>query len=134
MNGSIELTLNGMSDQSNRVLYVGSPDSESVGQERVLVASGISVSSVAAPESAVTYVRNSSVRVVLLDADSQPFEVSSLAGALKVAHPAVRIIALSANEQPPSYVDTVIPKPVDLDALLAAVQHNLSLLENSEAR
>ena len=120
-----------MESQSNRVLYVGSADTESVGQERVLVASGISVSSVEAPESAVTYLRNTAVRVVLLDAESHSCEVSSLAGAMKVARPAIRIIALTAAEQSPDHVDAVLTKPVDLDALLAAVQHNLSLQENA---
>jgi DNA-binding NtrC family response regulator len=116
-----------MESQPDRVLYVGSQDSESVGQERALIANGITVSSVVTPENAVSYVRNSTVNVVLLDADSHSSEVSSIAGALKVAKPAVRIIALSSTEEPPSYVDAVVVKPVDLDALLAAVQHNLSL-------
>ncbi|HEY3927480.1 MAG TPA: hypothetical protein VGL89_03810 [Candidatus Koribacter sp.] len=116
---------------TNSILYVGRSDAQSLGRERALVANGIRVASVSAPEAAVTYVKNSEVRVVLLDDAAPGVDLSSVAGSLKVANPGLRIIALTSSEDLPEYVDTVLQKPIELEKLLDAVQHNLALRQSA---
>ncbi len=108
----------------NCVLCVAEFDTKSIGRERALVAGGIGVACVGTPEAAVSYVKNSPVRVVLID-DAVAPEVSRLAGALKVASPDLRIIALTSSKEELLHVDAVLQKPIDLQALLRVVQQNL---------
>ena len=85
------------------------------------------MATVAAPESAVAYVRQTNVRLVLLDdAQANDLDLSLFAGALKIASPSLKIIAMVASGEPPRYVDAVLEKPFDLEALLKAVHHNLA--------
>jgi DNA-binding NtrC family response regulator len=113
--------------EAQSVLYVGTAGAQSIGRERALVASGIAVASVVAPEMAVTYVRSSNVRLVLLDdAMGQHCDLSLLAGSLKVASPSLRIIAMVSPGNPPRHVDTILEKPIAVEVLLHAVQMNLA--------
>ena len=116
-----------MDDATNRVLQVGNSGSQGIGIERVLVASGIGVATVTTPESAVTYVKNSEIRVVLLDEATAEMDISKLAGSLKIANPSLKVIALVSNGQPREYVDAILQKPIDLQVLLEVVQQNLAL-------
>ena len=110
-----------------RILYVGAPGAHTNARERALVSSGIGVASVEAPESAVTFVKNSSVQVVLLD-DDGAFDVSQLAGCLKVAQPAVRIIALLSDAKEIAHADMVLPKTVEVESRLTIIQQNFDPL------
>ena len=112
-----------MARSHRRILYVGAQGAHTNARERALVSSGIGVASVEAPESAVTFVKNSSVRVVLLD-DDGAFDISQLAGCLKVAQPAVRIIALLSEERDIPHADMVLPKTVEVESLLTVIQQN----------
>ncbi len=115
-----------MVDLANSILYVGEPGPQSLGHERALVASGIGVATVAAPETAVSYVRNTNVPLVLLDDEQvSDLNLSLFAGALKVASPSIKIIAMVAGGRP-RHVDTVLEKPCRLEALVRAVHHNLA--------
>jgi len=116
-------------EKNNSILYLGNSSTENLSGERALVANGIGVAAVSAPEAAVSYVKNSEVRVVLLDEAAPGLDLSAVAGSLRVANPWLRIIALISSEDAPRYVDTVLQKPVDFEALLEAVQHNLALRE-----
>ena len=112
------------------VLYIGPCGTESIGWERALVSGGLSVASVTAPESAVNYVKNCDVRVVLIS-DQGEFDVSMLAACLKIASPQLRIIALGQSNASVDHVDTVVEKPVSLEALVSAVQENLFEYESA---
>jgi DNA-binding NtrC family response regulator len=117
-----------MEDPNNCILYVGTPGSHFTGSEHALVANGIGVASVTAPESAITYVRNSPVRVVLLD-DTAECNLPLLASCLKVSQPYLRIIALVSQNQTVPNVDTVLEKPIAVEDLLDAVNQNLAQCE-----
>jgi hypothetical protein len=65
------------------------------------------------------------VRLVLVDDSQVDLDLSFFAGALKVASPSLKIIALVASGKP-RYVDTVLEKPFQVDVLLKAVRHNLA--------
>ena len=121
-------SLDGMVDPNTRILYVGTPGSHINGRERALVANGIGVASVSAPESAVTYVRNAPVRVVLLD-DTDNLDVQLLASCLKIAQPLLRIIAILSQKKAVPHVDTVLEKPIAVEDLLNAVHQNLARYE-----
>ncbi len=112
-----------MARSHRRILYVGAPGAHTNARERALVSCGIGVASVEAPESAVTFIKNSSVRLVLLD-DEGGFDVSELAGCLKVAQPALRIIALTSSGEELPHADLVLPKSVEVEALLTVIQQN----------
>ena len=115
-----------MVEISNSILYVGTPGVDKSGREHALVASGIGVASVESPESAVSYVKNSDVRVVLLE-DTETLNVALLASCLKIANPLVRVIALTNNHLRAPHVDTPIAKSASIETLLTAIRYNLAL-------
>ncbi len=115
-----------MVESANSILYVGTPGIENNGRERALVASGIGVASVESPESAVSYVKNSNVRVVLLE-DAGTLNVPLLASCLKIANPFVRVIALMPEHNGAEHVDMYLRKPVSIEALVNAIRQNLAL-------
>lgn len=114
--------------QQKSVLSVADFGVQSIGRERALVAGGIGVATVISPEMAVSYVKNTRVRVVLID-DAVTPDLSNVAGALKIARPNLYIIALASTGEALEHVDTVLLKPVGFQELLAAVQLNLESLE-----
>lgn len=114
-----------MVDRARSILYVGTAGAHSVGRERALVASGIGIASVADPEMAVNSVRNSNIRLVLLDDAMRHCDLSQLAGWLKVACPSLKVIALVSPGYRVRHVDTILEKPVPIEVLLNAVQTNL---------
>ncbi|ABF42926.1 response regulator receiver protein [Candidatus Koribacter versatilis Ellin345] len=115
-----------MVEITNSILYVGTPGVDNNCREHALVASGIGVASVESPESALSYVKNSGVSVVVLE-DTGNMDVPLLASCLKVANPFVRVIALTNDPTSAPYVDTPIAKPVSIDILLKAIRYNLAL-------
>ena len=118
-----------MAQLSRNILYVGAAGTQDLGGERTFTDNGFGVASVTAPESAVTYVKNSNVQVVLLDELSN-IDISKFAGSLKVASPFLKIIALVTSSHAPEHVDAVLRKPIDPTRLIAAVHQNLGYAAN----
>lgn len=112
-----------MLDPNQTVLFVGAAN----GHGRLLAQHGIGVESIAQPEDAVTYLKQTPVPVVLLDGNQLSVDLSSLAGCLKIACPFVKVIALTASSQRPTHVDAVLMESVASEVFLTVVQQHLSL-------